>query len=759
MNLYIALFLFAGSFLILLWGFWAGMMHNGRNKQNDAYFVMSLSTCIWIASLAIMMLCPEEQSGFFAAASIWGATNFSVQLLLFMLTLYQNTLLYKVTHILCPLLGNVIWLVRVVCDSYDMVETGYGFFYKDKVCLVNFIFYGYIFLLALGAIIVLFYYWKNAVLKREKICVQIWIGLIAFFAILLNGVSFYNMFAGVPTSPLEGVFGGMANLFFYYIANYADMMEMPRTKVESYVTDYLSTPIVFLDYKGDIIYCNEAFEKFFHLEKDKIIGTKRFYEIIHTEVTFDEETDFARRKGRNTGSFKARTIGEERALNITYRILFDRFGDTRCVMNIIHDVTEEEVLLHNLEQQKALAERNRLEAIRANQAKSDFLAHISHEIRTPMNAIIGMNQMVMGEEISPRAEQYSRDINTAGQTLLSIINDILDLSKIESGKMEIVPVSYELSSLLNDVLNMVAKKVQDKKLHMKTDIATDIPHQLCGDEVRIRQILLNLINNAVKYTKEGTITLKVGWEKRQEKQLELKIAVADTGIGIRKEDMGKLFLNFQRIDLQANRGVEGTGLGLSIAKQLVNQMGGDISVESVYGEGSTFSVSIPQEIIDDTPMGEFSKSYKEEQKSRSTRGEEFTAPDAKILVVDDNKVNLVVAKGLLKETKMQIDTALSGFEALEKIKTNEYQIIFLDDRMPEMGGIETLDRIRNQEENCSKNATIIAMTANAISGSRERYLAAGFKDYLSKPIDIVKYTKMIKKYLPENIVSPVGTGR
>lgn len=752
MNLYIALFLFLNSFLILIWGFKAGMMHNGRNKQNDAYFVMSLSTCMWTGSLAIMMLCPKEQSRFFAALSLWGAIHFTVQLFLFMLILFVNMRLYKVLNFFSVLFGCIVWALRVFGDSYDIVETKYGFFYRDRVCLTNVIFYGYIFLLAIGAIVVLCFYGRKAVLKREKYCVRIWIGLIVFFALILNGVSFYGMFAGIPTSPFEGFFGGLANFCFYFIANYADMMEMPRTKVESYMTDYMSVPIVFVDYKGDIIYCNEAFEKFFQLQKEKIIGTKKFYESIHSEMGLEECIVAAKDGEGNTSFFKARTLDDKRALHIKYTVLYDHFGDIKCIMNIINDVTEEETLLHNLEQQKALAEENRQEAIRANKAKSAFLAHMSHEIRTPMNAIIGMNEMVMREEISPKAQQYSQNIYTAGQTLLAIINDILDLSKIESGKMEIVPVTYELSSLLNDVLNMVAKKVQDKKLHMQTEIAPDIPHQLYGDEVRIRQILLNLINNAVKYTEKGTITLKVDWKKKQENMLELQIAVRDTGIGIRKEDMEKLFESFRRVDLQANRNIEGTGLGLSIAKQLVDQMGGNIRVESIYGEGSTFYVDILQKIMDETPMGDFSKTYEKMQRNRNMMEETFTAPDAKILVVDDTKVNLIVAKGLIKENEIEVDTALSGLEALEKIKTNEYQIIFLDDRMPEMGGVETLNRMRSQQENASRNAVIIAMTANAISGSREHYLEAGFQDYLSKPIDVIKYRNMIKKYLPDNMI-------
>ncbi|MBO5209892.1 MAG: response regulator [Lachnospiraceae bacterium] len=755
MNLYIALFLFIISFLILLWGFKAGMLHNGRNKQNDAYFVMSLSTSIWTGSLALMMLCTKEQSYIFAAASIWGALNFTVQVLLFMLSLHAESKLYKVMFVLCPLAGTIVWAARVFGNGYIMVETEYGYFYQDRVCLINVISYGYIFLLAIGAIIVLFHYRKKSVLKREKICFNIWIVLILFFAIILNGVCFVNMFLGVPISPFEGVVGCIANLCFYFIADYADMMELPRAKVESYVTSYLTTPVVFVDYAGDITYYNEAFEKFFHLENEKIIGTKQFYDNIQTEATLEEAITYVRQLGLNTGSFSAKTKDGKRELDIKYTILYDRFGDTRCVINIINDVTETKELLHNLEKQKALAEEHRLEAVRANKAKSDFLAHMSHEIRTPMNAIIGMNEMVMREDISDKVAAYSQDIYNAGQTLLSLINDILDLSKIESGKMEIVPVTYELSSLLNDVLNMVAKKVQDKELHLMTEVASDIPYQLYGDEVRIRQIILNLINNAVKYTKEGTITLKVDWEPKDDNSLELKVAVIDTGIGIREEDVAKLFQSFQRVDLRANRNIEGTGLGLSITRQLVEQMNGTIGVKSEYGKGSTFSFSIPQGITNSTPMGDFSEAYKKMHRGRNKKVEDFTAPAAKMLIVDDNRVNLTVAKGLIKPTQIQVDTALSGMEALEKVKKNEYQIILLDHMMPGMDGVETLKETQQQAENASRNAVVIAMTANAISGSREKYLEVGFQDYLSKPIDAIRYADMVKKYLPKDMIHMV----
>lgn len=376
-----------------------------------------------------------------------------------------------------------------------------------------------------------------------------------------------------------------------------------------------------------------------------------------------------------------------------------------------------------------------------------------------MNAIIGMNEMVMREEISPKAAQYSQDIYNAGQTLLAIINDILDFSKIESGKMEIVPVSYELGSLLNDVLNMVNKKVHDKGLELVTEVSPDIPHQLFGDEIRIRQIILNLVNNAVKYTEEGKVTLKVGHRKREDEEIDLLVSVTDTGIGIREEDLDKLFNSFQRVDMAANRKIEGTGLGLSITKQLVEQMNGSIQVDSVYGQGSTFSISLPQKIEEETPIGDFAGAVARMYKDRKSEELVFTAPEARILVVDDNKVNLVVAKGLIKETQIQVDSVLSGVEALEKIKTEKYQIILLDHMMPVMDGMETIKRMRAQEENASRDAAVIALTANAISGSRELYLSAGFDDYLSKPINAVRYKEMICKYLPTEMVHMQETAK
>ena len=752
MNLYISLLLFSVSFLVLIQGIQVKWFNNRHSKHNSAYFAMCVSTFIWAGSLAVMMFCPREHSFIYANLSVLGAVGFVMFVLVFMLTFYEESQSYKLLRILCPILGVVIWLLRLSNNGYIMVETEYGLFYKDRVCLGNYLFYISIFVLCLISIFLLFSHRKHSKLKRERLCLNLWMTLIVIYSVGVNGLSFYNMGTGVATTPFEGFIACFANISFYFIASYLDMLDLPKAKVDSYITSYLTTPVVFVDYTGKITYYNESFKKFFHLENENVLGEHKFYENIITVKSMEEAITLVQDQELYEGAFPAKTLDGKKSLDIRYTVIRDHFGETRCVMNVINDVTEAQKLLLNLEEQTALAEENRLAAEQANQAKGDFLANMSHEIRTPMNAILGMNEMVMREEISPKAAQYSRDIYSAGQTLLAIINDILDFSKIESGKMEIVPVTYELSSLLNDVLNMVTKKVHDKGLKLVTDVSPDIPHQLYGDEIRIRQIILNLVNNAVKYTDKGTVTIKVECNKQDEKTINLQIAVIDTGIGIREEDLNKLFNSFQRVDMSANRKIEGTGLGLAITKQLAEQMNGFVRVESTYGQGSTFSVSLPQTVMDNEPIGEFTSTSAGLHSNIRNDEIAFTAPDAKILIVDDNKVNLVVAKGLIRETQVQVDTVLSGAEALEMVKQNRYHIILLDHMMPVMDGMETLMRMRELEENASRDAAVIALTANAISGSRERYIAAGFEDYLSKPINAQRYKEMILKYLPDDLV-------
>ena len=407
------------------------------------------------------------------------------------------------------------------------------------------------------------------------------------------------------------------------------------------------------------------------------------------------------------------------------------------------------------EESTALREA-RDEALRANQAKSDFLANMSHEIRTPLNAILGMNEMIM-REASGNLKKYAFNVKSAGETLLSIINDILDFSKIESGKMEIVPVSYSLSSVLNDVYNMVNYKAGQKGLAFHMNVDPDIPDALIGDEVRLRQVVVNILNNAVKYTPKGSVTFTVKSQGTAENDtLELEFITQDTGIGIREEDKEKLFAKFQRLDIEKNRNIEGTGLGLAITVKLTEMMQGSISVDSIYGEGSTFTIRIPQQIEKYDPIGDFNTRIEAALREEEHYQESFTAPQAHILVVDDNDMNLTVAESLLEKTRVHIHTATSGKECLQLIAQNHYDIVFLDHMMPEMDGIETLQRAKTMTDIPCQHTPFIALTANAVAGVKEMFLTKGFNDYLAKPVDGKTLEHMVQKYLPPEKIEAAG---
>lgn len=390
----------------------------------------------------------------------------------------------------------------------------------------------------------------------------------------------------------------------------------------------------------------------------------------------------------------------------------------------------------------------------ANHAKSDFLANMSHEIRTPINAIMGMNEMILREcqekEMNQESvKEYAVNVQGASKILLSLVNDILDFSKIEAGKMEIVEEKYSLSSLLNDIVNMIDVKAKQKNLEFFVKVDKELPNELFGDEVRIRQVLVNILNNAVKYTTEGNVELFIGQEVLEDEEIVLKAVIRDTGIGIRKEDIEKLFDSFERLDIKKNRNVEGTGLGLAITNRLTKLMRGTLQVESIYGVSSTFTISLPQKVMGEEKIGNFQERFQNYLQTLSSYKEQFTAPEAKIMVVDDNSMNLFVVEKLLQKTQVQVTKCSSGKLCLQKAKQEAFDVIFLDHMMPEMDGIETLKHLKVMEHNLSKHAVVIVLTANAILGVKEQYLAEGFDDYLSKPIDPVLLEETLKKYIPK----------
>lgn len=395
-------------------------------------------------------------------------------------------------------------------------------------------------------------------------------------------------------------------------------------------------------------------------------------------------------------------------------------------------------------------EREKQHALQVSDAKDRFLANMSHEIRTPINAVLGMDAMILRESKEEQIREYAMDIQNAGQTLLSLINDILDISKIESGKLEILPVEYDVSSLLYDIMNMIGMKARDKGLELNLFVDEKLPSRLWGDDVRIRQVLVNLMNNAVKYTEKGSVTLKVDAAMSGE-FADITFRVEDTGIGIRKEDMEKLFHEFERIEEQRNRNIEGTGLGMSITVQLLERMESKLQVESVYGKGSVFSFTLKQKIMSSEPIGDLEQRIQGRAAEYDYRAM-FTAPDARVLVVDDNAINRRVFVNLLKPTGLMVDEAAGGEECLGLVREKAYDLIFLDHMMPEPDGIEVLHAMQEWEDYPCKYTPVIALTANAVTGAREMYLKEGFKDFLSKPVNPHKLEKMVMDMLPEEKV-------
>lgn len=430
---------------------------------------------------------------------------------------------------------------------------------------------------------------------------------------------------------------------------------------------------------------------------------------------------------RRTGTFSGALL----AIGLMILLLFS-------VINAISDVL--------------MLERQKQDALMSSMHKARFLANMSHEIRTPINAILGMDTMILRECKDDNIKEYAFNIHNAGQNLLALINDILDFSKIESGKMEIIESEYDVSSLFNDVINMISVKAQSKGLSFILSIDDNMPSFMYGDDVRIRQILINLLNNAVKYTEEGSVGLIVTWNINEpdDGTANVTYLVEDTGIGIKPEDMNKLTAEFERIEEKRNKNVEGTGLGMSITTHLLELMNSKLVIESEYGVGSSFSFTINQKIINKEPIGNLDGRLKN-QAADYSYSTSFVAPKAHVLVVDDNEMNRRVFCGLLKETKVNIEEANGGREGLEKITNTKYDVIFLDHMMPDLDGIEVIHAMKQMPDCVNKNTPVIALTANAITGAKEMYLEEGFADFLSKPIKPDRLESMMMRYLPNDI--------
>lgn len=693
--------------------------------------IMGFFGALWCGGFGIMGFTETPESAFvFRAIGLVGVAGFMMTesfMVAYMIKIPKK-LLY--IYLIVSIIFTIVDFIFFIPDYHEFVRI------NGRMCYYSINSFGRMihtaFLTYIGVtLFVIGIVWLRKE-KHTRVVYYIKVAILSNLAILVSIIPDTILpLLGKPSFPSSGYGMFLTYMITWFWATKFNALSITVGNLSQYIYESANTAILIFDEHFRLFLANKYGRELLGISK---IENQKLSDLFRST---EDETDSLLSMVLKDNKGVAELVSKqgEVSCSLNFSVARDFHADPYCIVCFVYDLTKEKNMLEQL--------------VRANEAKSQFLANMSHEIRTPINGILGMDNMLLKECKDENLKEYAKNIQSAGQSLLSIINDILDISKIESGKLEILPIKYELFSILNDCYNLTKSKLQEKPLELEIHVNEELPSWLYGDEVRIRQIINNFLSNAVKYTKQGKVTFSLDYEQKSNDRILLIISVADTGIGIKEEDLGKLFTSFTRIEEKRNRNIEGTGLGLNLTKNLVDMMDGEIQVESTYGKGSCFTARIPQKIVDATPMGDFGKRYKQYLNASDDSILSFQAPDAKILVVDDVEMNLKVVRGLLKQTQIQIDTANSGKQCLELVKTIHYDVIFLDHMMPEMDGIETLNSMKLLTDNLNKEVPVIMLTANAIVGAKEEYMSAGFTDYLTKPVQETELLEMLIKYLPQ----------
>ncbi len=621
-----------------------------------------------------------------------------------------------------------VYAAIIDVDKNDLYYTYMEFEINDGIPIIihgNGILY-YLFTATVVVFIILTCYWlvrslireKNIIRKKQLRVVSVaMIIMIVFYVIeITHLLPITRKFDITAVGYTLGSIVFLIAILKYKLLDSADI-------ARQFALDELaSCSFIAFDSDENVIYYNKPSKKLFPMidkDKDTVINILEEHIELKEPIEIDNRMYVTRRE----------MLGEE--------------ADNLGRIYLINDETDHFQYMEDLRIQKEIADD-------ANKAKSSFLANMSHEIRSPINAILGMDEMILRESSEEAVVGYASDIKTSSKTLLSIVNDILDFSKVEEGKMEIIPIEYEVGEMISNLISMVNERIVDKGLKFIVKVNERIPRVLFGDEIRIKQCVLNLLTNALKYTREGEIEFVVSFDELEEDAISLKFKVSDTGIGMKQEDMDKLFSPFTRIEERRNRKVEGTGLGMSITNKLLELMGTKLDVESVYGEGSTFSFAVRQNVISKEPIGDFFQKNTMNRNELNSYKESFRAPNAHLLVIDDTEINLSVIKNLLKKTMINIDTADSAMSGIELLRNNKYDVMLIDYMMPKMDGIEALHYMK--DEGLVGDMKCVILTANAVSGVREMYISEGFDDYLSKPVNPDLLEQRLIEWLPDDKV-------
>lgn len=697
-----------------------------RSTSSRLMFLVTVCVFLWDFGYAWMSLCFNDDFAYVARAVALLAVSLYMFFILRYVGLVTGFSKVKLSIFLVLFMGSSIgaWFFIIQKSAVSFDITPWGYWYHSKMSPARMVQFASIILAIIEYYIILVRALKQTKQERTRYIYKqfCWFGPILFTGYIFDTLlpTFFGT-AAIPGSSICAFFSAM---ILFRVSQKNKMFGLSEANVSQYVFKDVNIPVIITDAAGVITLYNDSTIKY--LEEANLNGK------AVNSFFVDDDRELVR------------IIGSEKECKLDKTVVKDQFNELLYTIYFLQDVTQEIEAYRVAKESQKLAEE-------ANKAKSNFLANMSHEIRTPMNAIIGMSDMLLDDKsLSKETLSKVNDIHTAGNNLLGIINDILDISKIESGKYEIIIGEYDLASLINDVNSIIQVRLNESAVKFDINLDPTLPASLKGDVLRVREILLNILGNAVKFTNKGSISLSVNWDYDQENPM-LFFDIADTGIGIKEENLASIFDEFSQVDAKRNRNIQGTGLGLTISRELSRMMGGDITVESVYGVGSTFHISIKQTLDKYSGIGnDIVTAFKNQcyqsivQKSES---QIIERPGVKALIVDDTAINLKVASYMLEKYGMTVDTALSGQEAINKVKENDYDIIFMDHMMPEMDGVEATKHIRSLGDKY-KDMTIIALTANATNEAKDMFFEEGFQDFVAKPIDNKVLNQVINRWFP-----------
>lgn len=705
-NRLLALFCFASGLWSL--GFGVQILQTDAKGAHICRVIGMIGTFMYLITAQVLMCYVSEIPKFWR--NLFNSISYA-GVVIYFFTIQKDQMVYKLspdrgmTYSFRPGIGNTIYTVYCVIVAIDLFCVIFYMIFANK-----------------GGRIKVF---------GKK---MLFVGLFILVGMVLDTI--------LPMLGIVAIPGSTLMQFFGMVMLRAAVHEINRSRINmenlsEFVYYSLSVPVLIFNMNRRIQMVNDATTSFLGLEKAEMLKDGiRISEMFGVEDAQVFDFDEMRK------DVDAVCIQNEAHCSLAINKIRDRYGDAIGYIIIVTDLSERVKTMQRLEEAIKTADA-------ANQAKSTFLANMSHEIRTPMNVILGFSELVLKMDISQQVREYVQDIKDSSENLLAIINDLLDISKIESGKMELVCSEYHTNSLFKDVYLIINAQAKRKGLAFKMTIAPDMPSRFFGDKIRIRSVLVNLLSNAVKYTQEGSVTFEAAVLTVEGETACLQFKVADTGVGIRKEEQDCLFESFSRVDRKVHYGVEGTGLGLAIVKSYVNLMNGDVTVESEYGIGSVFTATIEQKVVDAKPMGVFLE--KETNATGDFRLGNIKIFGTRVLVVDDNQINLKVASSTLGYYSLDVDVASSGREAIELCKMHEYQLIFMDQMMPQMDGIEAMKEIRKISPYYATGGTakIIVLTANAVSGVRQQLIKEGFDEYLGKPMNFKQLERLFVRFIPE----------